>query len=93
LDSTNSSNTNLSSDSSLFHQTFFKPEFKHVRRDSSASNFSASSADSGAKSVLNTAPLMANKFVGTPDYLSPESILGIGQDASVDWVLFVLLIS
>lgn len=26
------------------------------------------------------------KFVGTPDYLAPESILGIGQDdAAVDW--------
>ncbi|ORY51045.1 kinase-like protein, partial [Rhizoclosmatium globosum] len=24
-------------------------------------------------------------FVGTPDYLAPESILGMGQDASVDW--------
>lgn len=26
------------------------------------------------------------RFVGTPDYLAPESILGLGQDASVDWV-------
>ncbi|KAJ3411713.1 hypothetical protein HDV05_001823 [Chytridiales sp. JEL 0842] len=25
------------------------------------------------------------KFLGTPDYLAPESILGLGQDASVDW--------
>jgi hypothetical protein len=25
-------------------------------------------------------------FAGTPDYLAPESILGLGQDASVDWV-------
>lgn len=24
--------------------------------------------------------------VGTPDYLAPESILGTGQDATVDWV-------
>ncbi|KAI3634442.1 hypothetical protein MIR68_008046 [Amoeboaphelidium protococcarum] len=24
-------------------------------------------------------------FVGTPDYLAPESILGVGQDAGVDW--------
>ena len=28
------------------------------------------------------------KFVGTPDYLAPESILGIsGDDAAVDWVI------
>ena len=26
------------------------------------------------------------KFVGTPDYLAPESILGLGQNSSVDWV-------
>ncbi|KAJ1570118.1 hypothetical protein HK096_009957 [Nowakowskiella sp. JEL0078] len=26
-----------------------------------------------------------NQFVGTPDYLAPESILGLGQDTSVDW--------
>jgi serine/threonine-protein kinase RIM15 len=27
------------------------------------------------------------KFVGTPDYLAPETILGIkGDDAAVDWV-------
>lgn len=25
-------------------------------------------------------------FVGTPDYLAPESILGVGTDACVDWV-------
>ena len=30
------------------------------------------------------------KFVGTPDYLAPESILGIsGDDATVDWVSVV----
>ena len=32
------------------------------------------------------------KFVGTPDYLAPESILGIsGDDAAVDWVLSIWL--
>ena len=31
------------------------------------------------------------KFVGTPDYLAPESILGIGMDAGVDWVSFQTL--
>lgn len=28
------------------------------------------------------------KCVGTPDYLAPESVLGMGQDAMVDWVSF-----
>ncbi|KAK4700084.1 serine/threonine-protein kinase RIM15, partial [Phenoliferia sp. Uapishka_3] len=27
------------------------------------------------------------QFVGTPDYLAPESILGIGMDARVDWTI------
>lgn len=39
----------------------------------------------------NTAgiPPGEQKFVGTPDYLAPESILGIsGDDAAVDWVFF-----
>jgi serine/threonine protein kinase len=31
-----------------------------------------------------------NNFVGTPDYLAPESILGTGQGTSVDWVYFLL---
>lgn len=35
-------------------------------------------------------PNEAVRFVGTPDYLAPESILGLGQDASVDWVSFWL---
>ena len=30
------------------------------------------------------------KFVGTPDYLAPETILGLrGDDATVDWVSFI----
>ncbi|KNZ45695.1 AGC protein kinase [Puccinia sorghi] len=29
-------------------------------------------------------------FVGTPDYLAPESILGIGMDEMVDWMPFFL---
>lgn len=31
------------------------------------------------------------RFVGTPDYLAPETILGLrGDDAAVDWVSFLL---
>lgn len=34
---------------------------------------------------LEGVPKEMNSFVGTPDYLAPESILGLGQDISVDW--------
>lgn len=38
-------------------------------------------------------PASQKNFVGTPDYLAPESILGIGMDARVDWVcLFSLAV-
>ena len=46
------------------------------RRDSIASSASFLPGDFKEDSKL---------FVGTPDYLAPESILGIGQEASVDW--------
>lgn len=33
------------------------------------------------------------KFVGTPDYLAPEAILGLrGDDAAVDWVTYLSFI-
>jgi serine/threonine-protein kinase RIM15 len=36
-------------------------------------------------------PPADRKFVGTPDYLAPETILGLrGDDAAVDWVCHVL---
>lgn len=35
----------------------------------------------------NSTPPGEQKFVGTPDYLAPETILGLrGDDAAVDWV-------
>jgi serine/threonine-protein kinase RIM15 len=70
----------------------------HNRRGSFSSTKSSVSEDSGinASPILAgrlDALLMDDKeveaedkkFVGTPDYLAPESILGIGQDYSVDW--------
>ncbi|KAI5474189.1 serine/threonine protein kinase RIM15, partial [Pseudohyphozyma bogoriensis] len=40
----------------------------------------------GAPSALEPPPATGQRqFVGTPDYLAPESILGIGMDARVDW--------
>jgi serine/threonine-protein kinase RIM15 len=36
-----------------------------------------------------TTPPGEQKVVGTPDYLAPETILGLGvDDAAVDWVKF-----
>jgi serine/threonine-protein kinase RIM15 len=36
---------------------------------------------------VNGTPPGEQKFVGTPDYLAPETILGLrGDDAAVDWV-------
>ena len=50
----------------------------------------SSSLFGGDDKFLNKHGDDAPSFVGTPDYLAPESILGIGQDASVDWVINLL---
>lgn len=53
---------------------------EHLRTMSTATK---STSDGWSPSAGNKEP---PKFVGTPDYLSPESILGIGGDnAAVDW--------
>lgn len=42
---------------------------------------------SHSNSVEGGSPPGEQKFVGTPDYLAPETILGLrGDDAAVDWV-------
>jgi serine/threonine protein kinase len=67
-----------------------------IRRDSiqsaSSSLYAADERSilSGVDSIINENP-QHNQFVGTPDYLAPESILGMGQDTSVDWVFTKLL--
>jgi serine/threonine-protein kinase RIM15 len=46
--------------------------------------------DLRSHSGLGTPP-GEQKFVGTPDYLAPETILGLrGDDAGVDWVCFCI---
>lgn len=50
---------------------------------------SISSTDSGSQRGRIAEKLEAareKKMVGTPDYIAPESILGLGQGFSVDWV-------
>lgn len=64
--------------------------------ESSGSGSPAHSAlhrSGGGPTLDSPAPVTASdsvpaqgKFVGTPDYLAPESILGVGMDARVDWV-------
>ncbi|TPX71930.1 hypothetical protein SpCBS45565_g00911 [Spizellomyces sp. 'palustris'] len=51
---------------------------RHSRRSSVASNGSVGSERDEIGSS-------GKVFVGTPDYLAPESILGLGQGTSVDW--------
>ena len=44
-------------------------------------------ADLHSHSSPRGTPVGEQKFVGTPDYLAPETILGLhGNDAAVDWV-------
>jgi serine/threonine-protein kinase RIM15 len=50
---------------------------------------SHSQSHSGSNSASGTPP-GEQKFVGTPDYLAPETILGLrGDDAAVDWASFL----
>ena len=47
---------------------------------------------SNSNSGGNSTPPGDQKFVGTPDYLAPETILGLrGDDAAVDWVRSLIL--
>jgi serine/threonine-protein kinase RIM15 len=66
----------------------------HARRNTRASESPlqsfvmelANDLRSHAHQVGGTPP-GEQKFVGTPDYLAPETILGLrGDDAAVDWV-------
>jgi serine/threonine-protein kinase RIM15 len=42
---------------------------------------------SHSSNATGSTPPGEQKFVGTPDYLAPETILGLrGDDAAVDWV-------
>jgi len=65
----------------------------HSRRSSIASSVSNSS-DGPMRSMYDgDSGYNRNEqkvFVGTPDYLAPESILGLGQDSSVDWVIIII---
>ncbi|KAJ3303460.1 hypothetical protein HDV03_003828 [Kappamyces sp. JEL0829] len=62
--------------------------FKNIinsRRDSMASVSSNDSVVLGSRMAEKLEEKHQRKLVGTPDYLAPESILGLGQGVSVDW--------
>ena len=61
---------------------------KSDRRDSGSSYVSTEALNKSDKVVDEKAKKTAG---GTPDYLAPESILGLGQGVSVDWVRWLLL--
>ena len=75
-----------SSDSPL--QSFASELTNELRQHAStqASNVNTPSLPSGT-------PQTEKGFVGTPDYLAPETILGLrGDDAAVDWVCLSVLL-
>jgi PAS domain-containing protein len=58
------------------------------RRESMASMSSTDSLVFGSRMTEKLEDKNQKKLVGTPDYLAPESILGMGQGTPVDWVPF-----
>lgn len=64
----------------------------HHRRDSMASICSIKSFCSNTEASSPEEKAETNIFLGTPDYLAPESIMGEYQDAPVDWVRLMLVI-
>ena len=58
----------------------------HHRRDSMASISSIKSFCSNTDMSSPEDKEEVNVFLGTPDYVAPESIMGDYQDAPVDWV-------
>jgi serine/threonine-protein kinase RIM15 len=81
---------------------FFSTQASSRRAPGSASDSPLQSFASELTSDLRSHPMPGSgtppgeqKFVGTPDYLAPETILGLsGDDSAVDWVrcecLFIL---
>jgi len=67
----------------------FASELTHELRQHASSQASLTNTPS----LPSGTPPTEKGFVGTPDYLAPETILGLrGDDAAVDWVcLFALL--
>ncbi|PWZ00784.1 hypothetical protein BCV70DRAFT_160776 [Testicularia cyperi] len=80
-----SSSTDASDSSESDSQKFVPRPLPSARIDSPGNLFGPHSLLNEPSSGLDTAA-QPRRFVGTPDYLAPESILGIGMDDfAVDW--------
>jgi len=66
----------------------FASELTHELRQHASSQAS----NTNTPSLTSGTPPTEKGFVGTPDYLAPETILGLrGNDAAVDWVGLLIL--
>jgi serine/threonine protein kinase len=80
----------LSHDGSFFPPVHSPFRGGHLgRRESMASISSTDSLVFGSRMTEKLEDKNQKKLVGTPDYLAPESILGMGQGTSVDWVFAI----
>lgn len=90
-----SESINSNTGEALFHGSLLLDNKQEEDNMSSASSDAGGSLGSGDPSAVSTAgaktiPLFdpldtTRKFVGTPDYLAPETIRGVGQDEMSDW--------
>ena len=62
-----------------------------TRRESVASIGTSESQVFGSRLTEKLDTSGNKRMVGTPDYLAPESILGLGQGISVDWVILLIV--
>ena len=63
-----------------------------TRRESVASIGASDAQVFGSRLTEKMDSSAGKRMVGTPDYLAPESILGLGQGVSVDWVCIAYIV-
>lgn len=93
-----SESNNSTTGEALFNGSILFEAGKHLDDESVSSNSSDASGSLGSTGMTPAIPNIATKgiplfdpldttrkFVGTPDYLAPETIRGVGQDEMSDW--------